>query len=48
MTGLVPVISIHLAKLCHGHRDRRVKPSDDMVHHSRDAIRIRVIVTRIK
>jgi hypothetical protein len=29
MTGLVPVISIQMAKLCHGYRDRRVKLGDD-------------------
>jgi hypothetical protein len=43
----VPVISIHLAKPCHGYRDRRVKPGDDDIRdRSRDAIRTRVIVTR--
>jgi hypothetical protein len=30
MIGLVPVISISLAKPCHGDRDRRVKPGDDI------------------
>jgi len=35
----VPVIPIKLAKLCHGHRDRRVKPGDDTFHRSRDALR---------
>jgi hypothetical protein len=44
MTGLVPVISIQLAKPCHGHRDRRAKPGDDELDRSRDAICIRVVV----
>jgi len=35
----VPAISIQLAKPCHSHRDRRVKPGDDNVkNRSRDAI----------
>jgi hypothetical protein len=46
MAGLVPAISIQLAKPCHGYRDRRVKPGDDAFDRSRDAIRTRVIVTR--
>jgi hypothetical protein len=46
MTGLVPVISIHLAKPCHDHRDRRVKSGDDKNSRSRDAIRTRGFVTR--
>ena len=33
MTGLVPVISIEVAKSCHDHRDRRVKPGDDNKSH---------------
>jgi hypothetical protein len=37
MTGLVPVISIQLARLCHSYRDRRVKPGDDAFDCSRDA-----------
>jgi hypothetical protein len=31
MTGLVPFISVQLARLCHDYRDRRVKPGDDDV-----------------
>jgi hypothetical protein len=46
MAGLDPAISIELAKPCHGYRDRRVKPGDDMLLRSRDAIRTRVIGTR--
>jgi hypothetical protein len=42
----VPVISVEVAKPCHGHRDRRVKPGDDKPPRSRDAVRTRVIVTR--
>jgi hypothetical protein len=42
----VPVISIQLVKPCHGYRDRRVKPGDDALHHSRDAICIRVLFKR--
>ena len=48
MTGLVPVISIQLAKPCHGYRDRRIKSGDDESDRSRDAVRTRVIVTCIK
>jgi hypothetical protein len=49
MTGLVPVISIQLARPCHNYRDCRVKPgNDDVRERSRDAVRTRVIVTRIK
>src|SRR5262249_30637549 len=29
MAGLVPAISLMIARLCHGQRDRRVKPGDD-------------------
>ena len=47
MTGLVPVISIHLAKPCHGYRDRRVKPGDDAFHRSRGAVRTRVVVQEL-
>jgi hypothetical protein len=46
MTGLVPVISIEVAKPCHEYRGRRIKSGDDKSHRSRDAIRTRVIVTR--
>jgi hypothetical protein len=46
MTGLVPVISIQLARPCPGFRDRRDKPGDDAFHHSRDASASEFLFTR--
>ena len=49
MAGLVPAISIQLARLCHGYRDRRVKPGDDgVVGRSRDASASELLFTKGK